>query len=116
MEEEQVKEIENSILDRCTPHGGVVHILVDRKSTYVSAIIRNSEPEVLRCAFPSTIGLCVCVCGVCVCVCVHVCVCVCMCVCVCVCVCVLLHLEGPSRSREEPDIEKNTPFSLTVFS
>ena len=31
-----MKEIENSILDRCTPQGGVVHILVDRKSTYVS--------------------------------------------------------------------------------
>ena len=43
MEEEQVKEIENSILDRCTPHGGVVHILVDRKSTYVSGIVRSNE-------------------------------------------------------------------------
>lgn len=34
MKEEQVKEIENCILDRCAPHGGVVHILVDRMSTY----------------------------------------------------------------------------------
>lgn len=39
MKEEQVKEIENCILDRCAPHGGVVHILVDRMSTYVSDIV-----------------------------------------------------------------------------
>ena len=36
MDDEQSLEIENSVLDRCIHHGGVVHIFVDRKSTYVS--------------------------------------------------------------------------------
>ena len=38
MDDEQSLEIENSVLDRCIHHGGVVHIFVDRKSTYVSIV------------------------------------------------------------------------------
>ena len=36
MKDEQSKEIEDSVLDRCIPHGGVVHIYVDRRSPFVS--------------------------------------------------------------------------------
>ena len=39
MDDEQSLEIENSVLDRCIHHGGVVHIFVDRKSTYVSVAV-----------------------------------------------------------------------------
>lgn len=36
MKDEQSKEIEDSVLDRCIPHGGVVHLYVDRRSPFVS--------------------------------------------------------------------------------
>ena len=36
MKDEQSKEIEDSVLDRCILHGGVVHIFVDRRSPFVS--------------------------------------------------------------------------------
>ena len=41
MTDEQSKEIEDSVLDRCVAHGGVVHIYVDRRSPYVSYYIRS---------------------------------------------------------------------------
>ena len=43
MDDEQSLEIENSVLDRCIHHGGVVHIFVDRKSTYVSKLLREGS-------------------------------------------------------------------------
>ena len=39
MKDEQSREIEDSVLDRCTAHGGVVHIYVDRRSTYVRTLV-----------------------------------------------------------------------------
>ena len=36
MEEGQVKELTNAVLVRCCAHGGVVHIYVDKRSTFVS--------------------------------------------------------------------------------
>ncbi len=36
MDDEQAKRIENSVLKRCSPQGPVMHIYVDRKSTFVS--------------------------------------------------------------------------------
>ena len=68
MDDEQSLEIENSVLDRCIHHGGVVHIFVDRKSTYVSVPVscvnykgREEEGEGwgvgrLRCLFWFTCG------------------------------------------------------------
>ena len=38
MDDEQALELENSVLDRCISCGGVVHIYVDRKSTFVSSL------------------------------------------------------------------------------
>ena len=38
MKDEQSKEIEDSVLDRCVSHGGVIHIYVDRRSPFVSPI------------------------------------------------------------------------------
>ena len=40
MKDEQSKEIEDSVLDRCIAHGGVVHIYVDRRSPYVSTDLK----------------------------------------------------------------------------
>ena len=43
MNDEQSKEIEDSVLDRCMPHGGVVHTYVDRRSTLVSGVGKGSS-------------------------------------------------------------------------
>lgn len=36
MDDEMAKEIENSVLERCSPHGDVVHVYIDRRSPFVS--------------------------------------------------------------------------------
>ena len=43
------KEIENSVLERCSPHGDVVHVYIDRRSPYVS----HSTSEILDIQGPS---------------------------------------------------------------
>lgn len=43
MKDEQSKEIEDSVLDRCVPHGGVVHIYVDRRSPFVSQLCQQVQ-------------------------------------------------------------------------
>ena len=35
------KEIENSVLERCSPHGDVVHVYIDRRSPFVSFLATN---------------------------------------------------------------------------
>ena len=37
MSESQNHELENAVLERCHPHGAVVHVWVDKKSPYVSS-------------------------------------------------------------------------------
>ncbi len=41
MDDEQAKRIEKSVLERCSPHGSVLHIYVDRKSTFVSVHVSS---------------------------------------------------------------------------
>lgn len=41
MKDEQSREIEDSVLDRCSSHGNVVHIYVDRRSPFVSYVNPN---------------------------------------------------------------------------
>ena len=41
------KEIENSVLERCSPHGNVVHVYIDRRSPYVSGNKANLEPYLI---------------------------------------------------------------------
>lgn len=36
--ENQIRDIENAVLERCGSVGSVVHIYVDKRSTYVSYI------------------------------------------------------------------------------
>ena len=36
MTESQCHELENAVLERCSPHGAVVHVWVDKKSPVVS--------------------------------------------------------------------------------
>ena len=39
MEESQSLELQNAVLERCQPHGAVVHVFVDKKSPYVSTML-----------------------------------------------------------------------------
>ena len=39
MDDEMAKDIENSVLDRCSPHGDVVHVYIDRRSPFVSHLL-----------------------------------------------------------------------------
>ena len=39
MDDEMAKEIENSVLERCSPHGDVVHVYIDRRSPFVSSFM-----------------------------------------------------------------------------
>ena len=59
MEDEQALELANSVLDRCISYGGVVHIYVDRKSTFVSSLslFLTLFPEDSVCTVPSVIFL-----------------------------------------------------------
>ena len=38
-----MKELMNAVLVRCCAHGGVVHIYVDKRSTFVSELTNNHE-------------------------------------------------------------------------
>ena len=43
MDDEMAKEIENSVLERCSPHGDVVHVYIDRRSPFVSCFTNLSH-------------------------------------------------------------------------
>ena len=45
MDDEMAKDIENSVLERCSPHGDVVHVYVDRRSPFVSLNLRVHPPK-----------------------------------------------------------------------
>lgn len=45
MKDDQSKEIEDSVLDRCVPHGGVVHIYVDRRSPFGCVYLKMSSVQ-----------------------------------------------------------------------
>ena len=42
MNETQIRELENSVLERCRPHGSVVHVWVDKRSPVVSQSVSIS--------------------------------------------------------------------------
>ena len=48
MDDEMAKEIENSVLERCSPHGDVVHVYIDRRSPFVSQDCKMPSCSVIR--------------------------------------------------------------------
>ena len=59
MDDEMAKEIENSVLERCSPHGDVVHVYIDRRSPFVSCFTNLSHLIVIAtCISLATIASC----------------------------------------------------------
>lgn len=56
MEDEQALELENSVLDRCISYGGVIHIYVDRKSTFGCVYLKMDSVKAATGAYKSMHG------------------------------------------------------------